>query len=53
MMLFGDLKTGGNLVITAEDGEIKLTKKIKAPKVPQVENETQTEDSNKENQEII
>jgi len=53
MMLFGDLKTGGNLVITAEDGEIKLTKKIKAPKVPQVENEAQTEDSNKENQEII
>lgn len=53
MMLFGDLKTGGNLVITAEDGEIKLTKKIKAPKVLQVENEAQTEDSNKENQEII
>ena len=53
MMLFGDLKAGGNLVITAEDGEIKLTKKIKAPKVPQVENEAQTEDSNKENQEII
>jgi len=53
MMLFGDLKTGGNLAITAEDGEIKLIKKIKAPKVPQVENEAQTEDSNKENQEII
>ncbi len=53
MMLFGDLKDGGNLTITVEDGEIKLTKKIKAPKVPQVENEAQTEDSNKENQEII
>jgi ATP-dependent Clp protease ATP-binding subunit ClpA len=53
MMLFGDLKDGGNLAITVEDGEIKLTKKIKALKVPQVENEAQTEDSNKENQEII
>ena len=53
MMLFGDLKDGGNLTITVEDGEIKLTKKIKAPKVSQVENEAQTEDSNKENQEII
>ena len=53
MMLFGDLKDGGNLTITVENGEIKLTKKIKAPKVSQVENEAQTEDSNKENQEII
>jgi ATP-dependent Clp protease ATP-binding subunit ClpA len=53
MMLFGDLKDGGNLAITVEDGEIKLIKKIKASKVPQVENEAQTEDSNKENQEII
>jgi ATP-dependent Clp protease ATP-binding subunit ClpA len=52
MLLFGELKSGGNLIITAENGEIKLTKKVKVVK-PVIENETQLEDSNKENQETI
>jgi ATP-dependent Clp protease ATP-binding subunit ClpA len=52
MLLFGELKDGGNLQITVENNEIKLTKKIKVVK-PVIENETQLEDSNKENQEAI
>jgi ATP-dependent Clp protease ATP-binding subunit ClpA len=52
MLLFGDLKDGGNLQIGVDNGEITLTKKIKAPKVV-IENETQSEDSNKENQEAV
>lgn len=52
MLLFGELKNGGNLIITVENGEIKLTKKIRAVK-PVIENETQLEDSNKETQETI
>ena len=52
MLLFGELKDGGNLQITVENNELKLTKKVKVVK-PVIENETQLEDSNKENQEAI
>ena len=52
MLLFGELKDGGQLIIGVENGVITLTKKIKTPKVI-VENETQSEDYSKENQEAI
>jgi hypothetical protein len=52
MLLFGELKDGGNLQITVENNELKLTKKVKVVK-PVIENETQLEDSSKENQEAI
>jgi ATP-dependent Clp protease ATP-binding subunit ClpA len=52
MLLFGELKDGGSLNIGVEDGKIVLVKKIKVPKVI-TENETQSEDSSKENQEAV
>ncbi len=53
MLLFGDLKEGGQLNIGVENGEITLTKKVKVAKSPVIENETQREDSNQENQEAL
>jgi len=38
MMLFGELKDGGSVAITLEDGNITLTKRVRQPKV--VENES-------------
>ena len=49
MMLFGELKNGGLLNITTDGDNIVLTKKIKAPKVIVVENETEPEDSSQSN----
>ena len=49
MMLFGELKNGGLLNITTDGDNIVLTKKIKAPKVTVVENETEPEDSSQSN----
>ena len=53
MMLFGDLKEGGQLNISAEDGNIVLTKKVRVPKAPVIENEAQPEDTNQTNQEAV
>jgi hypothetical protein len=33
MMLFGELKNGGALLINVKDGALVLTSKVKAPKV--------------------
>ena len=49
MMLFGDLKDGGNLVISTSNGEITLTKKVKVVKPLLLENETQPENISQEN----
>ena len=49
MMLFGELKNGGLLNITTDGDNIVLTKKIKAPKIIVVENETEPQDSSQSN----
>ncbi len=53
MLLFGELKEGGQLNISVENGEITLSKKVKVSKTPVIENEARREDSNQENQEAI
>ena len=45
MMLFGDLKNGGWLTITANDDKIVLISKPKTPKVPLLPAETTVEDA--------
>jgi ATP-dependent Clp protease ATP-binding subunit ClpA len=52
MILFGELKDGGQLNIGVENDNLVLTKKIKIPKIT-VENETESEHSNQKNQETI
>jgi ATP-dependent Clp protease ATP-binding subunit ClpA len=42
MMLFGELKNGGWLHISVEEGKILLTAKIKTPKLPLVVTEAET-----------
>ena len=49
MMLFGDLKDGGLLLIGVENDTITLTKKVKPQKVQVVEHETELEDSTQGN----
>ena len=53
MLLFGELKDGGQLNIGVEDGNITLTKKIKAIKATVIENENQSDNSSQTNQETI
>ena len=53
MLLFGDLKDGGQLNIGVENGNIVLTKKVRVPKVPVIENEAQSEDTSQTNQEAV
>ena len=49
MMLFGDLKDGGLLLISVENDTITLTKKVKPQKVQVVEHEIELEDSTQGN----
>jgi len=44
MMLFGELKNGGTLIIATADGQLSLTTKVKSPKV--VVDETSSVDTN-------
>jgi len=49
MMLFGDLKSGGWLTITTNDGDLMLTAKAKTPKVPLLSTDIIIEDAVKNN----
>lgn len=53
MLLFGELKDGGQLNISVDNGNIVLTKKIKAVKAAVLEDEAQPEDSSQTNQETV
>jgi ATP-dependent Clp protease ATP-binding subunit ClpA len=49
MMLFGELKNGGWLTITTNDGNLMLTAKAKTPKVPLLSTDIIIEDAVKNN----